>query len=73
MHYKKFVLAAVFLYTSAKNAAICRILRHFLGPLLYIGSIVAVFGTTAIGMVFCSVLLWQDIKLLQYICFSDGN
>ena len=33
------------------------------------------FRTAAIGIVFCSVLQWRDIKPLQYIyiCFSDGN
>ena len=35
--------------------------------------IVVFFGIAAIGIVFCDILQWQDIKPPQYICFSSGN
>ena len=35
--------------------------------------IVVFFGIAAIGIVFCGILQWQDIKPPQYICFSGGN
>ena len=40
---------------------------------MYIRSIVAFFGTVAIGIVFCGVIQWRDIKPPPYICFSSGN
>ena len=42
-HYKKYVLLRWFFAAGAKISAICRILRCFLGPPVYIGSIVALF------------------------------
>ena len=51
---------------GAKTAAICRILRRFLGLPLYLWSIAVFFGTAAIGAVFCSILQRRDIKLPQY-------
>jgi len=35
--------------------------------------IAAFFGTAAIGIDFCSILQYQDIKPPPYICFSSGN
>ena len=58
---------------GAKNAAICRLLQRFLGLSLYIGSIAAFFGIAAIGIVFCSVLQWQDKKSPPYISFRGDN
>ena len=48
-------------------------MRPFLGLLLYIGSITVFFGTAAIGIVFCNVLLRRDIKQPPYICLSNDN
>ena len=58
---------------GAKPAAICRILRYFLGPLLYMGSIAAFHWTAGVALVFYGVLQWQDIEPPQYICFSGVN
>ena len=49
-------IATVFFAVGTKTAAICRILQRFLRLPLYIRSIVAFFGTAAIGIVFCGVL-----------------
>ena len=59
-HYKKFVLLQWFFCGGCKN-------RH------YMSSITVFFGTAAIGIIFCSVLQRQDIKLPQYIYFSGGK
>ena len=59
-HYKKFVLLWRFFFTECKNR---RYMLH----------IVVFFGIAAIGIVFCGILQWQDIKPPQYICFSSGN
>ena len=59
-HYKKYVLLQRFFCDRCKN-------RHYMSP------ITMFFQTAAIGIIFCSILQRQDIKLPQYICFSGGN
>ena len=59
-HYKKSVLLQQYFCDRCKN-------RHYMSP------ITVFFQTAAIGIIFCSILQWQDIKLPQYICFSGGN
>ena len=70
---KKFVLLQQFFCGGCKNCCYMLHIAAFLGPLLYIGSIAAFFGTTIIDIVFCSILQRQDIKPSQYICFSSSN
>ena len=41
---------------DAKTAAICRLLRRFFGPPLYMRSIAAFHMPAAIALVFCGVL-----------------
>ena len=59
-HYKKSELLQQFFCNRCKN-------RH------YMSHIAVFFGTTAIGLVFCDVLQWQDINPSQYICISGIN
>ena len=59
-HYKKSVLLQRYFCDRCKN-------RHYMSP------ITVFFQTAAIGIIFCSILQRQDIKLPQYICFSGGN
>ena len=59
-HYKKSVLLWRFFCGRCKNHR-------------YMSHIAAFFRTAVIGIVFCSILQRQDIKSLQYICFSSDN
>ena len=60
-------------YTTKKTG----LLRRFFGggckKHCYMLPITAFFGTPTIGIVFCSILQWRDIKLPLYICFRGGN
>ena len=59
-HYKKSELLQQFFCGGCKNRR-------------YMSHIVVFFGIAAIGLVFCSVLQWRDIKSSQYICISGIN